>query len=857
MTARQSGSGDRPQRPTTSEGEALAYWRGVLNGSRFTPVPSWRTEVPPPKDRIAERRTVLPAGKSAALLALAARVDVRLETLLLAACARVIAAVTGEPAVVTGYVPPLTPDTDTAPLPCPVDVGDGTWQELLGAAAVAQTATERHRSGTLDLARAELGRKDALFDTVVVAGRLPDVVDLAPDTVLAAGLVRRGDRLELALNYRLHAFDADVAGRVAGYLISALEELGTRPESAQDQWNPVSAAEAAYQREALAGPRRELPDRRFHELFEEQARLRPDDVAAVFEDSSLTYRELNQRANRVAHALRRRGLRDEDVVAVVTERDLEWLTSVLAVFKAGGVYLPVEPQFPVDRITAMLTRGDCRQVLTQRGVSAGLTEASAGLGEVRVDVVADVLAEARDDEDLADPGLPVAADQLAYIYFTSGSTGQPKGAMCEHEGFLNHLLAKIEDLGVEAGTVVSQTAPQCFDISLWQLVAGLAMGGRTVVVAQRDVLDVARFVTLLAEREVEVAQLVPSYLEVVLEHLRRHPRALPRLRCVSVTGEALKKELTERWFAALPDIALVNAYGLTETSDDTNHEVLRRAPEGASVPLGRPVRNVRVLVVDERLRPVPLGAPGELVFSGVCVGRGYINDEERTEAAYLPDPDHPGGRLYRSGDFGRWLPDGRVEFLGRRDAQVKIRGFRIEIGEVENQLARVDGVRDAAVVVVGAEGVRRLEGCYAAAEPLPDDELRAALARSLPEYMLPGRFHHFDALPLTPNGKIDRKLLARQAETAPEAAADSPEAAAESPRTPTEHRLAALWAKALKVPVESIGRATHFFDAGGSSIALLRVVIALDNAVTAQELAKAPVLSDAADLLDLKSHQAA
>ncbi|MEV5975397.1 amino acid adenylation domain-containing protein [Streptomyces sp. NPDC052114] len=865
MTARQSGSGERTERPALEE-EAPAYWRGVLNGARHTPVPRWCAEAPP-LDRIAERRTMLPAGRSAGLLDLAGRAGVGLETLLLAACSRVLAAVTGETAVVTGYLPPAAPEAatapgaDAAPLPCPVHIDEGTWRDLLGAAAAAQAATERHRDAPLDRLRAELGRTEPLFDTVVVAGRVPEAADLAPATVLAAGLVHRGDRLELALAYRVQAFDADAAARVGGYLLAALDELGARPESAQDQWNPVSATEAAYQREGLAGPRRELPDRRFHELFEEQARKRPDEVAAVFEDRSLTYGELNRRANRVAHALRRRGLRDEDVVAVVTERDLEWLTAVLAVFKAGGVYLPVEPQFPADRITAMLTRADCRQVLTRRGASAGLDAALAHLGEVRVDDVAELGAaptgDASADHD-ENPALPVAADQLAYIYFTSGSTGQPKGAMCEHAGFVNHLLAKIEDLGVTDGTVVAQTAPQCFDISLWQLVAALVTGGRTLVVAQRDVLDVARFVDLIAESEVEVAQLVPSYLEVVLEHLGRHPRPLPRLRCVSVTGEALKKELTERWFAALPDIELVNAYGLTETSDDTNHEVLRRAPEGASVPLGRPVRNVRVAVVDELLRPVPLGAPGELVFSGVCVGRGYINDEERTRAAYLPDPALPGGRLYRSGDFGRWLPDGRLEFLGRRDAQVKIRGFRIEIGEVENQLARVEGVRDAAVVVVGADGVRRLEGCYASAAPIPDEELRAELSRALPAYMLPGRFHRFDALPLTANGKIDRKLLARQAETAaPQTPDAAPAAVSGTPLTPTEHRLAALWAKALKVPVESIGRTTHFYDAGGSSIALLRVVIALDNAVTAQELAKAPLLGAAADLLDLKSRQAA
>ncbi|MCX5385400.1 amino acid adenylation domain-containing protein [Streptomyces sp. NBC_00083] len=839
-----------------TEAEATAFWQEVLSAGRHTPLPGWCADVPA-EDRIATRRTLLSPTTSAALLGPATGGAEPLETLLIAAAARVLATVTGDPTVVTGYLPPGATDPVAHTLPCPLHLGDGTWRELVGTAAAVRSAAERHRSVSPERVRAELGRTDALFDTIVVAGRPPEAADLGPGTVLALGLLPRGGRLELAVLHRVATLDASAAGRIAGYLLAALERLATRPDSAQHLWHPVTAGEAAHLRDALAGPRRPLPDRRFHELFEEQARLTPDAVAAVHEDRSWTYGELNRNANRVAHALRRDGLRDEDVVAVVTERDLEWLTAVLAVFKAGGVYLPVEPQFPVDRITAMLTRSDCRRVLTEPGVSPGLDEALAELTEVRAEFVSRLRADESHAGSDADPALAIAAGRLAYIYFTSGSTGQPKGAMCEHEGFLNHLLAKIEDLGVERGTVVAQTAPQCFDISLWQLVAALAVGGRTLIVAQRDILEVPRFVALLAEREVEVAQLVPSYLEVVLDHLRRSPRPLPRLRCVSATGEALKKELTERWFAALPDIVLVNAYGLTETSDDTNHEVLRRPPAGASVPLGRPVRNVRVAVLDERLRPVPLGSPGELVFSGVCVGRGYVNDEERTRAAYLPDPDRPGGRLYRSGDFGRWQPDGRLEFLGRRDAQIKIRGFRIEIGEVENQLLRFEGVRDAAVVVVGTGDARRLAAFYASAEPVPADALRTALARSLPAYMLPGRFHHHEELPLTPNGKIDRKLLTQRAEAAPEQADGGPAGATEPPRTPTEHRLAALWATTLKVPVETIGRATDFYEAGGSSIALLRVVIALDQVVTAPELARAPVLSAAALLIDGKAPQPA
>src|SRR5437899_4610510 len=204
----------------------------------------------------------------------------------------------------------------------------------------------------------------------------------------------------------------------------------------------------------------------------------------------------------------------------------------------------------------------------------------------------------------------------------------------------------------------------------------------------------------MADARVAVVQVVPSYLEVVLSYLEQRPRELPDLRCVVVTGEALKKELVQRWFAVKPAIKLVNAYGLTETSDDTNHEIMDSVPRRERVPLGRPINNVRVYVVDEHLSPVPLGAPGELVFSGICVGRGYINDPERTRRAFMADPHREGQRLYRSGDYGRWLPEGKLEFLGRRDTQVKISGFRIEIGEIENTLLRVPGVRDGAVVVI-------------------------------------------------------------------------------------------------------------------------------------------------------------
>src|SRR6058998_1975359 len=289
----------------------------------------------------------------------------------------------------------------------------------------------------------------------------------------------------------------------------------------------------------LAGPSRKLPDRRAHEIFEDQARARPDTIAALHGSRQLTYGELNARANRVARALLARGLAREGVVGVVTERNLDWMTAVLAIFKAGGAYLPIEPHFPADRIARTLSRAGCRLILTERGSTSMLDQALESLSGVETLLIDAAHEEGHPDGDL---GVDVAHDQLAYIYFTSGSTGEPKGAMCEHAGLLNHLFAKIDDLKIGAGDVVAQTAPQCFDISLWQLVSALMVGGRTLVVEQDTILDARRFIDRIVEERVAVVQVVPSYLDVLVSYLAEQPRVLPDLRFVSATGEALKTE---------------------------------------------------------------------------------------------------------------------------------------------------------------------------------------------------------------------------------------------------------------------------------------------------------------------------
>ncbi|MEV5986725.1 amino acid adenylation domain-containing protein [Streptomyces sp. NPDC052051] len=815
------------------------FWSGVLAAGGVTTVPRW---VRKPTAGIAEYEAVVPGDVLTTVRTLASESGVPPSAVLLAAHAKVLSALSGEQQVVTGYAAGAA----GGPLPCRLTVAPGSWRDLVRHAHRVEAEVLAHR----DFPVAELRRESG------VAGASSEVVydpagtegELAEDAVLRVDWCDRGGKLAVRLRYRTEALDAESAARIGGYHLTALGLIAADPDADHARQSLLSPDEREYQLDGLAGPSRTLPKARVHELFEQRVRAHPEAVAAVHGDRAWTYGELNARANRLARALLARGLGREDVVGVVTERDLDWLAAVLAVFKAGGVYLPIEPHFPAGRVEATLSRAECRLVLTESGSTDSLDQALTSLPGVERLLVGEAYAEQQDDGDV---GVEVTAGQLAYIYFTSGSTGAPKGAMCEHAGMLNHLYAKIDDLGIDQGQVVAQTAPQCFDISLWQLLSALLVGGRTLLVGQEAIVDVERFVDTIARGHVSVMQVVPSYLEVVVSYLEQYPRALPDLRCVSVTGEALKWELVQRWFTCRPGVRLINAYGLTETSDDTNHEIMDEVPEGRRVLLGHAVNNVRVYVVDERMALVPLGAPGLIAFSGVCVGRGYVNDPERTREAYREDPYRPGERLYLGGDWGRWHPGGKLEFLGRRDNQVKIRGFRIEIGEIENTLLRVPGVRDGAVVVTERPDRSTHLIAFYTGQSLSAEELRRALGAALPVYMVPSAFHWRDSLPLTANGKIDRKALTALAEQAAQTAdAEGADARDRAPQTPAERKLAAVWAEVLGIPPHRVGRQDHFFDSGGTSLSAVKLTIALDRAVSLKDITRHPVLADLAALLD-------
>ncbi|MCX4692918.1 amino acid adenylation domain-containing protein [Streptomyces sp. NBC_01408] len=781
----------------------------------------------------------LPADLAAALRRLAADEALDTESLLLTALLKVIGEVAAEPRVAVALLGTGTgTDGSYGPRALQVDIPDGRWRDLVAAVSTGRA---------IGLARSEQAPADAYEIVLETSPAGSGPAAPARGTALHVALVTADDGLALHLHHRGDVIAADYAGRLGGYFSTALSALVTGFDAEHGLLELPSEEERDHHVHGLAGPVVPLPRAMFPELFEDQVRARPTETALSHGGTVWDYATLNTAANRIAASLLRDGLGPQDVVAVVMDRTPEWAAALLGVLKAGGTYLPVRPDFPAQRVATQFQRSDCRFVIAEQSASA-LVDATTRLsGQQHTILFVEQLLQG-EEPDPGNPRVSVRPEQSAYIYFTSGSTGAPKGAQCEHGGMLNHLYAKIDSVGLRPGDVVAQTASQCFDISLWQLIAPLLTGASVRIVDTDTQLDPERFLDELADTKVSVAQLVPSYFEILLGLLERTPRDLGVLRSISVTGEALKLDPVRRWFNVQPQVQLINAYGATEVSDDTMHEVLTGPPARDFVSVGSSLRNVRTYVLDARGRLAPLGTQGEIVFAGLSVGRGYINDEERTRVAFAEDPYVPGERLYRTGDFGRWLPEGTIEYLGRRDQQVKVRGFRIEIGEIENKLRTAPGVADCAVVIdpgAGAGGDKTLAAFFTGPEEVQERRLRAHLAALLPEYMVPTHFHRLDALPLSENGKVNKRVLAELAETLGHALGSRT-----APVTATEQWLATEWAEALGVPVERIGRDDHFFDLGGTSLTAVRFVVKLDRAISLKQLIGSPRLADLAGLID-------
>ncbi|HEU4562407.1 MAG TPA: amino acid adenylation domain-containing protein, partial [Longimicrobium sp.] len=620
-----------------------------------------------------------------------------------------------------------------------------------------------------------------------------------------------GDELELVCLFNRDLLEHGTVRRLLGQVSRVLEQMASNADTPLSALELLDDGERRLVLEAWNDTAAEVPaERCIHELFEAQAARTPGAVAVRFEETSLTYAQLNARANQLAHHLRGHGVGPEVRVGVLMERSLEMVVSLLAVLKAGGAYVPLDPGLPAERLAYMLDDSAVPLVLVQAALR-GAVSAREGVEILAVDALAGRLAAESEEN----PAGGAGPDSLAYVIYTSGSTGRPKGVMNQHRGVINRLAWMQAHFRIGASDVVLQKTPFGFDVSVWEFFWPLQQGAR-LVMARPDGHRDPLYLRDVIEREgVTTLHFVPSMLQPFVEAVEAG--RCGSLRHVVCSGEALPPALVRRFHDRFASpVVLTNLYGPTEAAVDVSCWTCPRDAAEGVVPIGRPVWNTALYVLDAGLRPMPVGTPGELYIGGVQVARGYQGRAAMTAERFVPDPfsTRGGARLYRSGDRARWRADGAIEYLGRLDFQVKVRGFRIEPGEIEAALRQAPGVSDCAVVAREDEAGDRRLVAYVVGD-VETDALRAHVRRTLPEYMVPSAFVCLDALPLTPNGKLDRKAL-----PAPELAPAEDRYVA--PRTPAEEVLAGIWAEVLRL--ERVGVEESFFELGGHSLLATRVI---------------------------------
>jgi amino acid adenylation domain-containing protein len=571
------------------------------------------------------------------------------------------------------------------------------------------------------------------------------------------------------------------------------------------------------------------PFRRIHHFIEAAAARTPEACALIHGAQSLTYRELDARSNRLARHLQDLGVGPEVIVAVCLERSIGAILSILAVLKAGGAYLPLDPAYPGDRLAYMLENSRASLLITEPEIWQCRAAPGRTLSFRQFEA-----AQPQPVDGTPPPPLPAPPgdDPLAYVIYTSGSTGRPKGVAVTNVSTCHLIRWHAANMPVPPGARVLQNAPLSFDVSVQELFATFADGGTLVLVDEALRRDPAALRAFLAEQRIARLFLTPVLLYRLAE-LSGPP--LPDLRDVIAAGEQLRiTPAVVRLFSQDCTATLHNQYGPTETTVITHSHRLTGPPESWPLlpPLGPTIEGVKPLLLDPNRQPVPAGQPGELYFGGRSVSRGYLHDPERTSAAFLPDPADPGARIYRSGDLSQQNPDGTWQFLGRADDQVKVRGHRIELGEIEAVLARHPAIEQAAVAASEptASGDRELVAGYllrpAFAAPT-STEVRSWLRGQLPDYFVPARLVALDRLPVTPSGKLDRRALVAACQAAWARETELPPGA--RPNTPTEHAIAQAWRQVLGRG--SVGVDDNFFDAGGNSISALRVHALISEAL--------------------------
>ncbi len=848
----------------------LRYWRDHLVGApAVLELPVDRPRPPAQTYRGGRRSRVLPAGLARSLVELGRREMATPFMTLLAAFQVLLHRYTGQDAIVVGT--PIANRNRSEvegligffvnTLALRADLGDDPgFRTLLHRVREASLGGYAHQDLPFEKLVDELQpqrdmSRSPIFQVLFVHQAAPPSsapmsgVPLEPfgadtgvaryDLTLACVEQRAGMLCDIDFNVDL--FDPESADRMARLFVHLLAGIAADPDAAVSDLPLLDEAERAEVVHRWNETRRELSgDLLLHRLFEAQAERAPAALAVVAEGESLTYRELEQRASRLARHLRRLGVGPESRVGICCERSPDALAAMLGVLKTGGAYVPLDPESPGERLAAIAADAGLDLVLTQDRLAASLQGLPARMLRVDAD-----RADLSDETEQLD--VQISPDNAAYVIYTSGSTGTPKGVVAPHRGVVNFVHGLAGEVGLGPGDRLLVFAPLSFDASVLQIFPTLASGATVVLhrnpreLASHEILDFcARF-------GVTVLDLPAALLRQWVEDVAALRLPLPPcLRAFLTGGESVPVARLRTWagLAGRP-LSFLSSYGPTEASVTSTVFVTgndpRQAPDGMNLPIGRPLPNTRAYVLDRRLRPVPRGVPGELFIAGAGLTRGYLGRPDATAEVFLPDSlaaeiGEPGGRLYRTGDLARWRTEGHLEFLGRADHQVKIRGFRLELGEVEAALRRHPALRETVVLLrEDRPGDRRLVAYLSpreGAEPPPVGELRSFLAERLPHYMVPSAFVTLPALPVLASGKVDRAAL-----PAPDAARPELEGGYAAPRTAEEELLAGIWAQVLGV--ERVGIHDNFFELGGDSILSIQIIARANQAglhLTAKQL---------------------
>jgi amino acid adenylation domain-containing protein len=848
----------------------LSYWKKQLSGIPLLEVPTDRPRPVVQTFRGARHSLVLPKGLVDGLKQLSRREGVTLFITMLAAWQTLLHRYTGQQDIPIGSPIAGRNDVETEgligffvnTLVLRTDLSaDPTFKQLIARVRTVALEAYEHQDLPFEKLVEELHpdrdqSHSPLFQVMFAFQNLPvqalalSGLTLSPVEVdsemakfdLTLLIEDPAGKLKAVLEYNTDLFDGDTIKRMLGHYQTLLEGIVANPERKVSELPLLTEAERHQLLVEWNDTKREYPrDKCIHDLFEEQAEKTPDAVAIVFEDEQLTYRELNGKANQLAHHLRTLGVGPEVLVGICVERSVEMVVGLLGILKAGGAYVPLDPEYPKERVAFMLEDTKASVLLTQERLLGDLPEPD---GRV-ICLDRDWAAIAEESE--GNPESGVTAENLAYVIYTSGSTGKPKGVMIQHASLVNYLWGfNDHSVGGNVQTLPTTTKPT-FDASLKQLFAPFLRGDHVWIIPDDVAQEPAKVYQALASRAGASLNCVGSFWHAILAVTNSSEIAMPAVDLSSLLlgGESISRQLVERTFSVFPSLAVWNLYGPTEA---TANATIGKIVLGGRVTLGRPLPNVEIFILDSRLRPVPIGVPGELYIGGECLARGYLNRPELTAEKFITHSfdGEPARRLYRTGDLARYLSDGNIEFLGRIDDQVKIRGYRIELGEIESVLCQHSGVREAVVVArEDVPGDKRLVAyLVAASQNCSVSELRDFLKAKLPEHMIPSAFMFLEALPLMSNGKVDRKTLPVPDQIRPEL-----EESFVAPRTAVEEILAEIWAELLKV--ERVGVHDNFFDLGGHSLLAAQLISRVRDAfhveVPLRSLFEAPTAAGLAE----------